>query len=293
MLERQARDFKVGWIDHSFWEAGSGANLALARTFSPSPTFPPPQPHPSTIKNPLAKPHHQKYLMPHTIAIIVASTPRPTLAIGKSLTNDMPWPRIQPEIAYFYRVTRRVPPTPPTSPFKYINAVIMGRKTWDSLPPKYKPLSGRINVVVSRAASSTTSTFGELWVGDIEEGVRVLKQKFPVPSDEGSRETDEEQELALRRIFIIGGSQIYKLAMEIPKTSEAYPTCILQTTMLKPDYASEEGVDVFFPPIDENQWTKGDLDRLVEVTGEKPERVGGVKEEEGVTFEFRVWERAL
>ncbi|KAK6348217.1 dihydrofolate reductase [Orbilia javanica] len=228
--------------------------------------------------------------MSHTVAVVVASTPRPTLAIGKSLTNDMPWPRIQPEIAYFYRVTRRVPPTPPNSPFKYINAVIMGRKTWDSLPTQYKPLSGRINVVVSRAASSTTSTFGELWVSDIEEGVRVLKQKFPVPS-EGSEGVGEEQALALHRIFIIGGSQIYKLAMEAPKTSEAYPTCILHTTMLSPDYASDEGVDVFFPPIDDDQWKKGGLDRLVEVTGEKPEKVGGVKEEGDVAFEFGIWER--
>ncbi|KAK6358278.1 dihydrofolate reductase [Orbilia blumenaviensis] len=237
--------------------------------------------------------------MSYPVTIIVASTPRPTLAIGKSLTNDMPWPRIPSEMSYFSRVTRRVPTSPPNSGSKYTNAVIMGRKTWDSLPTKYKPLAGRVNVVVSRSASSTTSAFGELWVENIEEGVRLLKQKLTtssssISSGEGTSLTGEKEgTLALHKIFIIGGSQIYKLAMELPKTSDAFPTRILHSTILTPDYAAEEGVDVFFPPIDETQWTKGDLDQLVEVTGEKRETVEGLREDNGVTFEFGVWERKL
>ncbi|EPS38225.1 hypothetical protein H072_8029 [Dactylellina haptotyla CBS 200.50] len=227
------------------------------------------------------------------ITLVVATTPAPTLAIGKSLTNNMPWPRLPSEMSYFARVTRRVPPPPPNSPHKYANAVIMGRKTWESLPPKYRPLPGRINVVVSRDHASSLGTSkglggGEFWVGNIEEGVKLLKQKFPSkppPQDmtEGS--------LELHQIFIIGGSQIYKLAMELPKDNEAYPTRILHTTILSPDYGSEEGVDVVFPPIDEEQWKRGDVDRLVDVTGEERAVVEGVKNEEGVQFEFGLWER--
>ncbi|KAF3090047.1 dihydrofolate reductase [Orbilia oligospora] len=244
-----------------------------------------------TIKN------YQPPSMSHTVIAIVASTPRPTLAIGRSLKNDIPWPRIKSEMSYFHRVTRRVPPVPTNSPFKYSNAVIMGRKTWDSLPSKHRPLPGRINVVVSRtASSSTTPTSGELWVRDIEEGVRLLKQKFPVPtvsSSEGSSLPDGgEPVVALDKIFIIGGAEIYRLAMELPKTSEAYLTCILHSTILQPDYSSEEGVDVFFPAIDENQWTKGGVDRLIEVTGEELEKVEGIQEEEDVKFEFGIWERS-
>ncbi|KAK6501557.1 dihydrofolate reductase [Arthrobotrys musiformis] len=183
------------------------------------------------------------YKMTHQIAIIVATTPRPALAIGKSLTNDMPWPRLKSELSYFYRVTRRVPP--PTTNQKYINAVIMGRKTWDSLPAQYKPLSGRINVVISRSPPASP-TCGEIWAGDIEGAVRVLKQRYS--GDEGEM---------LNRVFIIGGSQIYKLAMGVERGSEAFATCILQTTVLTPDYAAEEGVDVFFPEIDEGEWRRG------------------------------------
>ncbi|EGX52080.1 hypothetical protein AOL_s00043g470 [Orbilia oligospora ATCC 24927] len=236
--------------------------------------------------------------MSHTVIAIVASTPRPTLAIGRSLKNDMPWPRIKSEMSYFSRVTRRVPPVPTNSPFKYSNAVIMGRKTWDSLPPKHRPLPGRINVVVSRTASSTTPTSDEIWVGSIEEGVRLLKQKFPVPTVSSSEESSlsdcgGEPVVALDKIFIIGGAEIYKLAMELPKTSDAYLACILHSTILQPDYSSEEGVDVFFPAIDENQWTKGSVDRLIEVTGEELEKVEGIQEEGDVKFEFGIWERNL
>ncbi|KAF3916088.1 hypothetical protein ABW20_dc0104186 [Dactylellina cionopaga] len=231
------------------------------------------------------------------ITLVVATTPPPTLAIGKSLTNNMPWPRLPSEMSYFSRVTRRVPPPPPNSTQKYANAVIMGRKTWESLPPKYRPLPGRVNVVVSRGSANFSSSGkgvggGEFWVGDIEEGVELLRGKFPAfSSPSSSSPSSTEGALALHQIFIIGGSQIYKLAMELPKQSIAYPTRILHTTILSPDYGSEEGVDVVFPEINEAEWKKGSVERLVEVTGEEPEVVEGVKREEGVEFEFGVWER--
>jgi len=54
--------------------------------------------------------------------------------IGKD--NALPW-HLPEDMAHFKRVTMGCP-------------VIMGRKTWDSLPPKFRPLPGRTNVVVSR-----------------------------------------------------------------------------------------------------------------------------------------------
>jgi dihydrofolate reductase len=50
--------------------------------------------------------------------------------------NTLPW-HLPEDLAHFKRTTLGCP-------------VIMGRKTWDSLPPKFRPLPGRLNVVVTR-----------------------------------------------------------------------------------------------------------------------------------------------
>lgn len=50
--------------------------------------------------------------------------------------NTLPW-HLPEDLAHFKRTTLGCP-------------VIMGRKTWDSLPPRFKPLPGRLNIVVTR-----------------------------------------------------------------------------------------------------------------------------------------------
>lgn len=50
--------------------------------------------------------------------------------------NTLPW-HLPEDMAHFKRCTMGCP-------------VIMGRKTWDSLPAKFRPLPGRLNVVVTR-----------------------------------------------------------------------------------------------------------------------------------------------
>lgn len=62
-------------------------------------------------------------------------------AIGKE--NDLPW-RLPKEYAHFVRTTTRT-----QEPGK-INAVIMGRRCWESIPEKFRPLRNRVNVVLSR-----------------------------------------------------------------------------------------------------------------------------------------------
>lgn len=56
--------------------------------------------------------------------------------IGKD--NRLPW-HIPEDMAHFKQLTQGCP-------------VIMGRKTWDSLPPRFRPLPGRTNIVVTRQA---------------------------------------------------------------------------------------------------------------------------------------------
>lgn len=63
---------------------------------------------------------------------------------GIGIKGRLPW-TLRNEMAFFTRVTSTV-----TTDEKK-NAVIMGRKTWDSIPLKFKPLPNRVNVVLSES----------------------------------------------------------------------------------------------------------------------------------------------
>lgn len=65
-----------------------------------------------------------------------------TLTNGIGINGGLPW-RLPKEMAYFAKATT-------TAPQRATNAVIMGRKSWESIPLKYRPLPQRFNVVVSR-----------------------------------------------------------------------------------------------------------------------------------------------
>jgi dihydrofolate reductase len=100
----------------------------------------------------------------------------------------LPW-HLPEDMAHFKRTTLGCP-------------VIMGRKTWDSLPPKFRPLPGRANVVVTRQADWQAD--GALRAGSIEEAV--------------ARCGDAPD------VWVIGGAQLYALAL--PKARTAVVTDI-------------------------------------------------------------------
>jgi len=151
-------------------------------------------------------------MAPLPVSVVVASTGRG--GIGKD--GAIPW-RLKDDLAYFKRVTT-------TAPAGKTNAVIMGRKTWDSIPAKFRPLPDRINIVLSR------STEAEAF-----EGATLARSLSDALEALGSREDAGE-------VFCIGGEQVYKEAVELPCCARIYLTRV--------------GVDVecdaFFPAFDEN-----------------------------------------
>lgn len=96
-------------------------------------------------------------------------------AIGRD--NQLLW-QIPEDMAHFRQLTAG-------------QTVIMGRKTWESLPPRFRPLPGRRNIVISRQADYPAP--GAELANSLEAALALL----------GSTET----------AFIIGGEQIYRLAM--------------------------------------------------------------------------------
>ncbi|KAK2781633.1 dihydrofolate reductase [Onygenales sp. PD_12] len=160
-----------------------------------SPTTPattttmPPRPHlPTTTSTTSTTP-----LLP-PLTLIVATTPITTpknasshrrLGIGHAGT--LPWPRIKSDMTFFSRVTTRPPPpfSPPSSPHERsaINAVIMGRKTYDSLPARFRPLPGRVNVVITRDVSGRER-------GRVEAEWRAAGERERKREEEKKRERD-------------------------------------------------------------------------------------------------------
>ena len=97
--------------------------------------------------------------------------------------NAMPW-HLPEDLAHFKRTTLGCP-------------VIMGRKTWDSLPERFRPLPGRLNVVVTRQTDWHAS--GARRAGSLNEAVALC----PAKAD----------------IWVIGGAQLYALALPLAQSA--------------------------------------------------------------------------
>lgn len=145
---------------------------------------------------------------------IIVSTDENWL-IGKS-DGSMPWHEPE-DLKWFKQTTMGFP-------------IIMGRKTWESLPKK--PLPGRYNIVVSR--SLPCQELGDhAFVPSIELalGLAWVKSKnWPQAYDQ---------------IFVIGGAEIYKYVIEKNMVDEIIVSKIR---------GKHEG-DIYFPKIDENIWS--------------------------------------
>ncbi|MFM6993405.1 MAG: dihydrofolate reductase [Rhodoferax sp.] len=102
--------------------------------------------------------------------------------IGKQ--GRLPW-HLPEDLAHFKRTTLGCP-------------VIMGRKTWDSLPPKFRPLPGRTNVVITRQ---------EDWQADGVVAAHSLQNAL-------------DQCASHPEVWVIGGAQIYAQALPLASTVE-------------------------------------------------------------------------
>ena len=105
--------------------------------------------------------------------------------IGKQ--GALPW-HLPEHLAHFKRTTAGCP-------------VVMGRKTWDSLPPRFRPLPGRTNVVVTRQTNWHEN--GALPAPDLRKALLICEQIDPTVQD----------------IWVIGGAQIYAQALPLAHTA--------------------------------------------------------------------------
>ena len=98
--------------------------------------------------------------------------------------NTLPW-HLPEDLAHFKRHTLGC-------------AVIMGRKTWDSLPPKFKPLPGRTNVVITRQPGWQAA--GALTAHSLPEALALCADQS--------------------HAWVIGGADIYAQSLALANTAE-------------------------------------------------------------------------
>ena len=102
--------------------------------------------------------------------------------------------------------------------------IIMGRKNFESIPVKFRPLKNRVNIIVTRNSSYRADNC--IVVSNILDGINFARQK-------GESEC-----------FIIGGGQIYQYALDQELVDKLY------LTHINSDF---EG-DTFFPEINYEKW---------------------------------------
>ena len=130
--------------------------------------------------------------------------------IGKN--NDLMW-HLPNDMKFFKEKTQN-------------QIVVMGRKNYDSIPEKFRPLPNRLNVVLTRNRDFQAP--GCHVFTSLKECMEFFK---------------EEKE---RTLFIIGGGEIYKMALESNILDEMYITYIQK----------EYGADTFFPNVELSDWSE-------------------------------------
>ena len=137
--------------------------------------------------------------------------------------NKLAW-NLPDDMSYFSNMTQG-------------HSVIMGRKNWESIPKKYRPLPNRKNIVVTR--NNNFRGKGAVVVNSIEKAI------------EESRVSEDEE------IFIIGGGEIYKLGFDY--VDKVYITEI---------YANING-NTYFPKWNKSNWLE--ISRISHPKDEKHE----------------------
>jgi dihydrofolate reductase len=111
--------------------------------------------------------------------------------------------------------------------------VIMGRKSFESIPPKYRPLPNRVNVIISR---NPDYMYEECYTcGSIGEAVELAKERG--------------EEIA----FITGGGEIYRQALQEGLVQEMFLTHV---------NATFPNADVFFPEFSTDEWEQHELQKI-------------------------------
>ncbi|KAL4958555.1 dihydrofolate reductase-like domain-containing protein [Aspergillus filifer] len=255
---------------------------------------------------------------PQPLTLIVATTPLPR-GLGIGLGGTLPWPRIKSDMSFFARVTARLPLTSSSDPAQLsgpgmgaavtsgtgtgktrtrTNALIMGRKTYDSVPAKLRPLGKRVSVVISRDTHGCVAERvreelegkrgREREVAEkkaAEQGTTATATTAPegqtdavVASSlsDALRQLDEDAAGGeLGNVFVIGGAEIYGASLQLPSESESGEKRKIRIVMTDVEKVDGSGFecDTFFPvdaeELQSDKWRMVSSKEVSEWVGEE------------------------
>lgn len=137
---------------------------------------------------------------------------------GIGCDGKLPW-YLPGDLKRFRKVTS-------DAPVGKMNAVIMGRRTWESLPDKSRPLPGRLNVILTtRKPAPITMTETVRAYASFEEALRDLATMPRV-----------------HKVFVIGGAQLYERALRHRDCKTVHLTIVHRETQV-----GELVFDAWFP----------------------------------------------
>lgn len=204
-------------------------------------------------------------------------------------------------MAYFRRATTFVEAHDASLGLR--NAVVMGRKTWESIPAKFRPLPGRTNVVISQTCNAQQLGI-QAANGDQDEAHLFTSLEDAVSFL--SRPSQGKRSIA--RIFVIGGAQLYDQAFKSNLVDRLLITRIMSPTFdecdaFLPEFRSREQIErdeaasrcdghVLPTTTDEKApvWIRQSHEDLKEYLADK-QLACGVLSEGHISYEFQAWVR--
>lgn len=203
------------------------------------------------------------------ISLIVAAL-LPDFGIGYK--GQLPW-SLKQEMKYFRKLT-----TTTIDPVKR-NAVIMGRKTYYSIPPKFRPLKNRVNIVLTRNPDALKE--------EMKDELLANQDTLHISNSLSNSLNNLKDVDQIEEIFIIGGAEVYNQLMTESHDliDSIYLTEVINDNKIE--------MDAFFN-LDKNIWIKSDDKKLLDnlkLKGLHEEFTLSNNQENEFSYNFTLWEK--
>jgi len=152
---------------------------------------------------------------------------------GIGYEGQLPWPKLARDMRFFAEMTS-------SSVFPYNSAVVMGRRTWDSIPASARPLKFRDNFVISALHDDTAVT------APLPTGVTFLKNLSEI--HEHAKNYDV--------VWFIGGASIYEQVLASPSASpsSSFPVTDIYITFVDESYEYDTAFPMMYQYESIEEW---------------------------------------